>query len=100
MNNRTYSPEFKLQVLLEALQPGGTDGDMDRAYDVHPVTLSSWKKKLKENGSTAFGGGDKVYRHPHPKEGHTDGMKCFTSVPNPLRLIRLRRGYKRIVSGE
>jgi hypothetical protein len=29
-----------------------------RAYDIHPVALSNWKKKLKENGSKAFGGGD------------------------------------------
>ena len=55
MGNRTYSPEFKLQVVLEALQSDGTDAEVARAYDIHPVTLSNWKKKLKENGSKAFG---------------------------------------------
>ncbi|MCS3830048.1 transposase-like protein [Salinibacter ruber] len=58
MGNRTYSPEFKLQVVLEALQSDGTDAEVDRAYDIHPVTLSNWKTKLKENGSKAFGGDD------------------------------------------
>ena len=48
MGNRTYSPEFRLQVVLEALQSDGTDAEVARAYDVHPVTLSNWKKKLKE----------------------------------------------------
>ena len=50
-----YTPEFKLQVVLEALQSDGTDAEVARAYDVHPVTLSGWKTKLKENGSKAFG---------------------------------------------
>lgn len=58
MSNRTYSPEFKLRVVLEALQSEGTDAEIARAYDIHPVTLSNWKKKLKENGSKAFGGDD------------------------------------------
>jgi len=56
MGNRTCSPGFKLQVALEALQSDGTDAEVARAYDIHPVTLSNWKKKLKENGSKAFGG--------------------------------------------
>lgn len=58
MGNRTYSPEFKLQVVLEALQSEGSDAEAARAYHVHPVTLSNWKKKLKENGRKAFGSGD------------------------------------------
>ena len=60
MGNRTYSQEFKLQVVLEALQSDGTDAEVARAYDVHPVTLSNWKTKLKNNGSKAFGGGDEL----------------------------------------
>ena len=60
MGNRTYSREFKLQVVLEALQSDGTDAEVARAYDVHPVTLSNWKTKLKNNGSKAFGGGDEL----------------------------------------
>ena len=54
--SKTYSPEFKLQVVLEALQSDRTDAEIARAYEVHPVTLSNWKKKLKDNGAKAFGG--------------------------------------------
>ena len=60
MRKRTYSSEFKLQVVLEALQSDGTDAEVARAYDIHPVTLSNWKKKIKENSSKAFGGGDEL----------------------------------------
>jgi len=60
MGQRNYSPEFKLRVVLEALQSDGTDAEVARAYDVHPVTLTGWKTKLKENGSKAFGAGDEL----------------------------------------
>jgi transposase-like protein len=57
---RTYSPEFKLQVVLEALQSDGTDASVARAYDIHPVTLSNWKTTLKEDGTKAFGGDNQL----------------------------------------
>lgn len=60
MDRCTYSSEFKLQVLLEALQSDGTDAEVARAHDVHPVTFSGWKTKLKENGSKAFSGSDEL----------------------------------------
>jgi transposase-like protein len=87
MSKRTYSPEFKLQVVLEPLQADGTDAEVARAYDIHPVTLSNWKKKLKENGSKAFGGGDelkekndniaKLERMVGKKEGEIALLKNF-----------------------
>ncbi|MCS4157969.1 transposase-like protein [Salinibacter ruber] len=40
MSNRTYSSEFKLQVVLEALQSYGTDAEVVRAYDAHLAGLS------------------------------------------------------------
>jgi transposase-like protein len=41
MGNCNYSPEFKLQVVLEALQSDGTDAEVTRTYDIHPFTLSN-----------------------------------------------------------
>lgn len=58
--SKTYSPEFKLQVVLEAPQSDRTDAEIARAYEVHPVTLSGWKKQLKENGAKAFGGDNEL----------------------------------------
>jgi transposase-like protein len=58
--SKTYSPEFKLQVVLEALTSNRTDAEIARAYEVHPVTLSNWKKKLKEDGAKAFGGDNEL----------------------------------------
>jgi transposase-like protein len=58
--SKTYRPEFKLQVVLEAIGSDRTDAEIARAYNVHPVTLSNWKKKLKDNGAKAFGGDNEL----------------------------------------
>ena len=31
-----------------------------RAYQVHPITLSKWKKEFLEKGAEVFGGGEEV----------------------------------------
>jgi len=42
MGNRTYSPEFKLQVVLEALQSDGTDAEVARR-----LTTSIFSQSLR-----------------------------------------------------
>ena len=71
--SKTYSPKFKLQVVLEALQSDRTDAEIARAYEVHPVTLSSWKKKLKDNGAKAFGG-DNALKEKEKKIANLERM--------------------------
>ena len=57
---RKYSASFKFKVVLEALSGVKSDTEVARAYDVHPVTLSHWKKKFVEEGAKVFGGDDVV----------------------------------------
>ena len=56
MSKRSYSPGFKLQVVLEAFQSNSTDAKGARTYDIfYPVMPSIWKVKFEENGNRAFG---------------------------------------------
>ena len=57
-----YSPAFKFQVVLEALKAGGkgTEAQVARAYGVHPVTLTKWKRHFLEHGAEVFGGKEEV----------------------------------------
>lgn len=57
---RKYSASFKFKVVLEAFSGARTDAEVARAYDIHPVTLSNWKKKFLEEGEKVFGGDDVV----------------------------------------
>ena len=61
MSTRTsYSPEFKFQVVVEALTSERSDAEIARAYKVHPVTLSNWKKQFQDNGAKVFDSGGKL----------------------------------------
>ena len=57
---KRYSPEFKFKVVMEALRSDRPLAEVARAYDVHPVTISQWKKHFEEHGSEVFGGKEEV----------------------------------------
>jgi transposase len=58
--SKRYSPQFKFTVVLEALKGEKAEGEIARAYEVHPVTLSRWKKQFLEHGAEVFGGSEEV----------------------------------------
>lgn len=55
-NGKQYGPEFKFKVVLEALkvEGSGMEGQVARAYGVHPVTLAKWKSQFVDRGSEVF----------------------------------------------
>lgn len=60
---KRYSPKFKFQVVLEALKEERPDAEVARAYEVHPVTVSRWKKEFLEKGPEVFGGREEVQEY-------------------------------------
>ncbi len=58
--NGRYSPAFK--VVLEALrvEGRGAEAEVARAYGIHPVTLSTWKRQFLQRGPEVFGGKEEV----------------------------------------
>lgn len=63
VNGRRYSAKFKFQIVVEALQREGSEAEVARAYGVHPVTLSRWKKEFMEKGAEVFGGSGEVQEY-------------------------------------
>jgi len=59
-HGKRYSPKFKFNVVLEVLKSDTADAEVARAYDVHPVTVSRWKREFLERGPEVFGGADEV----------------------------------------
>jgi len=59
-SRKQYSPEFTFQVTLEVLKSDKPLSEIARAYDVHPVTLSNWKKQFLDKGAEVFGGKEEV----------------------------------------
>jgi transposase/putative transposase len=52
---RRHDPEFKARVALEAIKGIKTIQQIAKSYDVHPVQVSEWKKKMAEGASEVFG---------------------------------------------
>ncbi len=53
-HGRRYTAKFKFQVILELLKGSKTTGQIARAYGVHPITISHWKKEFLEKGPELF----------------------------------------------
>jgi len=61
MGQKRYSAKFKFNVVLEALRsPEKTDAEVARGMEVHPATLSRWKREFEEKGPEVFGGSEEV----------------------------------------
>ena len=51
---RSYPPEFKFRIALEALKGMKTIAQIGQEYQVHPNQVRAWKKQLQEEGSQVF----------------------------------------------
>lgn len=67
---KTYSPEFKAKVALEALRQDETISQISARYGVHPVQISHWKKQAIEHLSNGFKGG----RTPKLDQPNTEAL--------------------------
>ena len=56
-SRKRYSPGFKAQVAVAALQERETLAQIARRFQVHPVQVSQWKKQLVDQATTAFAAG-------------------------------------------
>ena len=52
---KRYSPKFQFQVVLEVLKGDRDAVEIARAYDLHPTTVTRWKRQFLENGAAVFG---------------------------------------------
>lgn len=48
---RTFSSDFKLKVILAALQDRETLSELSQKYDLHPDQISKWKTEFLDNAA-------------------------------------------------
>ena len=54
---KRYSAAFKARVALEAANQTRTLAELSKAFQVHPVQISQWKKQLPDGAESHFGKG-------------------------------------------
>ena len=60
---RTFTPEFKAEVVLEALRGESSQAEVCRRHNLSDEQLSKWKPQVVENVASLFSSTDK-----HSKE--------------------------------
>ena len=53
-SRKTYSDEFKFQVVLETFMPGVTIEKVCRKHSLHSTQINQWRKIFKQNGHLVF----------------------------------------------
>ena len=54
VKRRNFTDQFKAKVALEALRGDKTIQEIAAQHQVHPNQVSSWKKRLLEEGAGVF----------------------------------------------
>ena len=54
---RTFTPEFKAKVAIEAIKEVKTISELAQSYQIHPNLVSLWKKEFLAKASRVFDSG-------------------------------------------
>ena len=73
---RRHSAAFKARVALEAAKQTKTIAELAKAYQVHPVQISQWKKQLLDGVETLFRDG----RQREREEGQAIQVELYEKI--------------------
>ena len=62
---KRHTASFKAKVALEAAKQTRTAAELAKAYQVHPVQISQWKKQLLDGAESLFRDGRHRDRDDH-----------------------------------
>ena len=72
---RNFTPEFKAEVVIEALSGQSSQAELCRKHNLSDVQLSKWKKQLVENSETSlFASTDKYSSESAERIAHLEQL--------------------------
>ena len=74
---KRYDSEFKARVALEALKGERTIQEIAKEYEVHPVQVSEWKKRMAQGSSKVFQVGNNTQRSWHFETKNCKRVFCM-----------------------
>jgi len=78
---RRYSKEEKLQIVRESLEEGANNHELGIRYDIHPNTISRWRREFTQLEHNAFPG--------HGNKKLTDEQREIEKLKKELREEKL-----------
>ena len=73
---KRHSAAFKAKVALEAAKQTRTVAELARVYQVHPVPISQWKKRLLDGAESLF----RDDRHREREEGQALQAELYERI--------------------
>ena len=71
---RTFTPEFKAEVVLEALRGESSQAELCRRHNLSEHQLSKWKQQAVENITTGFTSTDKHANEATERIAHLEQL--------------------------
>ena len=71
---RTFTPEFKTEVVLEALRGETSQAEVCRRHNISEDQLSKWKQQFLENAASAFGSKDNASEDTAERIAHLEQL--------------------------
>ena len=71
---RTFTPESKAKVVLEALSSENSQAELCRRHNLSAEQLSKWKRQLLENAASLFETGDKSSQETAERIAHLEHL--------------------------
>ncbi|MCG8622012.1 MAG: transposase [Proteobacteria bacterium] len=71
---RTFTPEFKTEVVLEALRGETSQAEVCRRHNLSEDQLSKWKQQFLENAATVFASSDKQSNEAAERIAHLEQL--------------------------
>ena len=71
---RNFTPEFKAEVVLEALTGESSQAELCRRHNLSDEQLSKWKHQLLENAAALFEARDKASEDAAERIAHLEQL--------------------------
>ena len=71
---RTFTPEFKAEVVLEALRGESSQAELCRRHNLSEQQLSKWKQQVVENIATLFASRDQQSSEAAERIAHLEHL--------------------------
>lgn len=93
VSRKTYTPQFKAKIGLEAFRGVKTINEIGQEHGIHPVQVAKWKKEIQENANTLF----EVKRgKKKEKSEHDDPERLYSEIG----LLKVALDWLKKKSGE
>ena len=75
-HRKTFTPQFKAKVALEAIRGTKPVNEIAQEFGVHPTQVTLWKKELQESAAGIFEG----KRGPKPVDPSSSEDRLFSEI--------------------